>query len=160
MRTILYGGGHKINIVRGFFRQDIEGNILGFRRAKDGLPYSRVRKTYTRTHPYPTITINENGTIEKIRHFKAEPHLKTAIIKLRAKGGYSINHLSQASGRSTSYIFKILNDARALNIFHFNDNRKLPRRCALLNARKKLFSCFAAFQTWLPFILGEEGEPP
>lgn len=157
MRTALWGG---VNLVAGHFKFDKEGNILKFVRKKGDLLYARTRKQYTRTHSYPTIRISESGNIEPIRHFKSLPREKTAIIKLRKLGAYSINQLSKASGRSTSWIAKVLNDARRLGSLVFRDNRKLPRKALLWNCRKSLKTCFDAFQLWQPFILGEEEEPP
>lgn len=158
MKTALWGG---VNLVYGYFKQDSEGNLIKFIRSKngDGL-YARPRKKYTRTHPYPTLKINDFGTVEPIRHQRALPREKAALIMLRRLGSYSINQLSKASGRSCSWIHKVLTDAKFVRSLRFMDNRKLPRKAILYTCRKKLISCFEAFKLWQPFILGEEEEPP
>lgn len=139
---------------------DKEGNFKHLRRDSNGLLYDIPRKQYTRTHPYPTIKINNFGKIEPIKHFKALPREKSAILMMRRLGSYSINQLSQASGKSSSWIHKIIKQAQNLGSLPRLDNRKLPRKAILYSCKKKLISCFSAFQMWLPFILGEEEEPP
>jgi len=145
--TKVWGGA---NIVRGHFRSLPNGEEKFVHSKYGGELYAIPRDPYTRSKPYP----------EHIDHFKALPREKTAIIQLRRLGSYSINQLSKASGRSTSWIHKILNDARRLGLLRKDDNRKLPRKAILLGAKKKLFSCFSAFKLWESFILGEGDEPP
>jgi hypothetical protein len=147
------------NIVRGHYRTLPDGEIKFVQTYGGGDIYAKPRKDYVRKHPYPTIRINDLGAIEHICHFKALAREKTAIIMLRNKG-YSMTHLSKAFGRSTSWIFEILKNAKPFKLIHIHDNRKLPRRSLLLGCRKRLYSLLSWMKLWQPFIFGEEGEPP
>lgn len=129
---------------------DKEGSLKHLRRDSNGLLYDIPRKKYTRKHPYP----------EQINHFKALPREKTAIIKMREKGKYSINQLSEAFGRSRSYVHKVIKSAQTFRILPLIDNRKSPRKAILYTCRKKANACLNWLQLWMPFILGEEDKPP
>jgi hypothetical protein len=120
------------------------------RRSKeDGCVYGFNRKQYTRTHAYP------KGTV----HVKPLQREKASIIKL-SKFGYSINQLSHAIGRSTSYISRVLRTAITRGITHFLDKRKLPSqiRLATSSRRRKMLERYMPL--WEAFMLGETDEPP
>lgn len=92
-------------------------------------------------------------------HIKALPREKSAVVKYRELG-YSINHISKAFGRSTSWIHKVLKRAESLGILRHTSNRKQPRLCLLRTCRKRLFLALSYMKLWEGWILGEEGEPP
>jgi hypothetical protein len=119
------------------------------RSKDDGCVYGFTRKQYTRTHPYP------KGTV----HVKPLQREKAAIIKL-SKFGYSINQLSNATGRSTSYIYRVIRTAITRGITHFLDKRKLPvqTRLATSSRRRKILERFMPL--WEAFMLGETDKPP
>lgn len=145
--THIYGKTYRARYIPIF---DKEGNFKHLRRDNNGLLYDKPRKEYTRKKPYPA----------HITHFKAELRLKSAFIQMRRLGSYSINQMSEASGRSTSYIYNVLKKAYNLRSLHKIDNRKSPRKTILYQCKRKLFSCFEAFKLWEAFILGEEDRPP
>jgi hypothetical protein len=119
------------------------------KRHNDGCVYGKTRKAYTRTKPIKSGWLKINPL----------PREKCAIIKL-SKYGYSINQLSDAFGRSTSYIHKALRTAITRGVTHFLDKRKLPAqtrlRCSLI--RQKMLTKY--LPQWMAFIFGEEDKPP
>ena len=130
-------------------------NVWGGRgiiyRGKDGQVYTKPRKEYTRTHPYPA----------HINHIKRLPKEATAIIILRDRFRYSINHLATAFGRSTDFVYRILQNPRQYDpYYHKSDNRKSSRRGLLYTCKKKLKTLLFHMENWQDFILGLEDEPP
>jgi len=119
------------------------------RNKKDGCVYGLPRKQYTRTHPYP------QGTI----HVKPLPREKCAIIKL-SKFGYSINQLSQALGRSTSYIHRIVKTAITRGLIRFIDKRKLVSQTRLATSARRRVMLQRYLPAWEMFMLGETDKPP
>ena len=120
------------------------------RRSKeDECVYGFTRKQYTRTHAYP------KGTV----HVKPLTREKCAIVKL-CKFGYSINQLSNALGRSTSYIARVIRTAITRGITHYLDKRKLPSqiRLATSSRRRKMLERYLPL--WEAFMLGETDKPP
>jgi hypothetical protein len=119
-------------------------------RHSDGCVYGKTRKTYVRNHPYPATTI----------HVKSLPREKTAIIKMRRLGHYSINQLSEVFGRSRSFIHKTLRHAEQLKIIpkiKRNMVSDCQRKYNLKTMLKKLQNWY---QMWEAFILGETDKPP
>ena len=119
------------------------------RSHKDECVYGFTRKKYTRNHAYPAGTV----------HVKPLQREKCAIIKL-CKFGYSINQLSQAIGRSTSYIQRVVRIAITRGLTHFLDKRKLPNqtRLATSSRRRKMLERYMPL--WEAFMLGETDNPP
>lgn len=138
-------------------------NIWGgrgtIRRDKTGEIYCFPRKTYTRNHPYPILHMIGDKCFS-IKHFKSLPRERTTIIKLR-NYGHSIHNIAEGLGRSTSFVYETLFNAKVLGLLRSRlDNRKIPRRSRLYMAPRKRLRCLAYIQKWLPFILGQDGEPP
>lgn len=119
------------------------------RSHKDGCIYNLPRKQYTRTHPYP------QGTI----HVKPLQREKCAVIKL-SKLGYSINQLSQALGRSTSYIHRIVKTAIIRGLTRFIDKRKLVSQTRLATSARRRIMLQRYLPLWEAFMLGETDKPP
>lgn len=119
------------------------------RNHKDGNIYNLPRKTPIRANPYPKNTI----------HIKPLQREKCAIMKL-CKFGYSINQLSTALGRSTSYIHHILKTALTRGLTHFIDKRKLPNQTRLLSASRRRKMLEKYLPQWEAFMLGEGDKPP
>ena len=127
------------NLWGGHLKRDSRGEI-----------YGAPRKKYTRNYSYP----------EHVIRFSALPREKSAIRKLR-NFGYSINHIAQGLGRSTSFIHKAISgNAKLLGLVRVFDNREINRNAKLLNARRKLNSCLFHIQQWTAFICGEDSDPP
>lgn len=146
-RLNVWGG--KGLIKRGHWNTDKEGGLHFVKDKWGGDIYHFARKKYTRKWLYPKHVVR----------FSSLPREKTAIIKLR-NFGYSINHLHEALGRSTSWIHKVLKQGLGLGLVHVKDNRKLPRRAVLWASKRKLNSCLFHIKEWTGFICGEEEEPP
>lgn len=146
------------NVVRGHFKSLPDGEIKFVKGYGD--LHGRPRKDYTRKHSYPLFQLIGNK-ITPIRHIKALPREKVAIIKLRNLG-YPIHHLATVLGRSTSFIHKTLRNAKLFGLLkdRIYDQRKCPRKARLLMTRRKLNSLLFYIKRWEAFILGEEGEPP
>jgi hypothetical protein len=119
------------------------------RNRKDGCTYNLPRKQYTRTKPYPTGTM----------HIKPLQREKCAIIKL-TKLGYSINQLSQALGRSTSYIQRVVKTAITRGLTHFLDKRKMVSTIRLATSSRRRAMLQKYLSLWEAFILGEGDKPP
>lgn len=119
------------------------------RSNEDGCVYGFVRKQYTRTHPYP------QGTV----HVKPLPREKCTIIKL-TKLGYTINQLSNALGRSCSFIHRTLRAAIMQGVLRLIDKRKLPNKIRLATSgrRRKMLQIYMPL--WEAFMLGETDKPP
>jgi hypothetical protein len=117
-------------------------------RTNDGLLIGKPR-SYTR---YGNV-----ATGYKKR--KSGPREKVAIIKLR-RLGYSINQLSKAFSRSTSFIHKAIRTGITRGIIHMVQMRKLPSaarlRCSSI--RRKTLDSY--IQGWLMFAAGIGDKPP
>jgi len=127
--------------------KSLSGNIV--RKGRRGLLYGKARKQYTRT-------------ASPASGFKMRSPLKrenTAIIMLTKKG-YSINQLSKAFTRSTSYIYKVVRNAITRGTTHFLDKRKLPStvrlRCSSI--RRKTLDRYIT--GWILFAQGIGDKPP
>lgn len=90
--------------------------------------------------------------------FNPLPREKTTIIKLR-KLGYSINHISNFLGRSTSFVFRALSFNYGL-ILRKIDLRKLPCYYKHLSASTRVKIMEKYYPLWQDFILGLEDKPP
>lgn len=120
------------------------------RRSKDdGCVYGYTRKPYIRRTPYP------KGTV----HIKPLKRENAAYIKL-TKLGYSINQLSEAFGRSTRYIHKIVRNEVKIGYLRLIDKRKLPHaiRMRTSSIRRKMLRNY--LKLWENWILGEGEKPP
>lgn len=119
------------------------------RSHSDGCVYNKARKNYTRVNPPKT-------------GWKKQPiqrRLNVAIIKL-TNFGYSINQLQQVLHRSTSYIHKVIRNAIQHGALRVIDKRKLPNQTRLSTSIRRLIRLEKIILKWMPFINGEEGEPP
>jgi hypothetical protein len=90
---------------------------------------------------------------------KPLPREKAAIILLR-KHGYTMNQLSEAFGRSTSFIHRVLRNAIMLHSIHSSDLRKLPHKHKLFNSVRRWMNLYLQMPNWETWILGEEERPP
>lgn len=112
-------------------------------------PFIATSKDYTNT---PTL----NSVKTRLPFL---PREKAAIIKL-CKLGYSINSLKTFFGRSTSVIHRIVKLELKLTGGHRIDLRKLPAHTRLMSALKTRLAMDFQITRWMPFILGDEAEPP
>ena len=119
------------------------------RSKTDGCVYAKVRKQYTRNHPYPTNTM----------HIKSLPREKCAIVKL-TNLGYSINQLSNVFGRSTSFIHRCIQTSIIRGISHFVNKRKLPSQTRLACSASRRRMLIKYMVLWEAFIFGEVDKPP
>ena len=125
------------------------GNVKIVTTREGRLIYGAKRKQYTRTHSPKKYGF-------KIKIF---PRENATIIKLR-KLGYPMNMISDALGRSTSYIHKILRIAIQRLSVRSMDMRKLPGQIRLYNSRKRWITLQKYLPSWTAFILGEGEKPP
>ena len=119
-------------------------------RKTDGCVYGKSRKRYVRNHPYPATTI----------HIKTLPREKTAIIKMRRLGHYSINMLATVFSRSRSYIHKILSNAEKYKVIPKIKRNMVSDTIRKYNSRRMINRLFAWYRAWEAFILGEVDRPP
>jgi transposase len=92
-------------------------------------------------------------------HIKPLPREKCAIIKL-TNLGYSINQLSDAFGRSTSFVHKCVRNSINVGIAHFVSKRKMPSQIRLACAANRRRMLQKWISLWEAFILGEVDKPP
>jgi len=86
---------------------------------------------------------------------KRQKREAAAYIMLKRKG-VSINQISKAFGRSTSFIFRLLKNSK----IHFGDLRKLPSYVKALGAARISRTMEKLIASWEQFILGEVEKPP
>lgn len=145
-------GGHGL-LKRGHFYTNPEtGRTHFISDGKGGPELAQIaRKDYVRKHPYPV----------HINRFNPLPREKATIIKLR-NFGYPIQHIAKGLGRSTSFIQRILKQARIMGALKdaVYDMRKCSRTTRLMLTRKKLYSLLNWLPLWEGFILGSEENPP
>jgi len=99
------------------------------------------------------------GLVKQRILIPVSPRERTAYVKLR-KIGYSINHIAQAFGRSTSIIHAIIKKAENIGSIRKISNRKLPRFSLLQGCRRRLFTLLSMIPKWNLWILSEEGDIP
>ena len=119
------------------------------RSRKDGCIYNKARKKYNSTNCHVPHR-------RKLSPLKRE---HAAIIMLR-KHGHRINHIAAALFRSTSYIHKVIANAKRYGLMPKIDQRKMPHRIRLAQSVKRWFQLDFMINMWMPFIKGEEAEPP
>lgn len=113
------------------------------------LLYAVARKTPIRKTPYP----------EHVTRFAPLQREKAAMIKLR-KLGYPTNMLSRISGRSTSFIHRILKTAVQRLSIRKIDMRKLPGTIRLRCAAIRWNSLLKYWPLWEAWICGQSEKPP
>ena len=107
------------------------------------------RKDYIRKTPYP----------KHITRFAPLQREKAAMIKLRNQG-YPTNMLSKISGRSTSFIHRILKTAVQRLSIRKIDMRKLPGQVRLRCAAIRWNSLLKYWPLWEAWICGVGEKPP
>ena len=87
------------------------------------------------------------------------PRERATYIKLR-RFGYTVSTLSEAFGRSTSVVSRILKVAEKRGVVWRRDLRKIPSqlRTRIKNVQWRML--MSTLRMWESFMLGESDEPP
>jgi hypothetical protein len=95
-----------------------------------------------------------------LMRIKPLPREKAAIIILRRKWGYTVTALAAWSGRSTSYIHRILNKNATLGILHYGNLRKIPNRIRQMAKRRMENNLRIYGEAWMMWLEGIGEKPP
>jgi IS30 family transposase len=76
------------------------------------------------------------------------------------KHGYSINIISQALGRSRSYVYRTLRFNLNIGNLRYFDMRKLPNKTRKWSSRLRWKTLMELWQKWEAWMLGEGDKPP
>ena len=122
--------------------------IHATRNKQDGNIYNKARSYIRKAKP-------KSGWIK----IKNNPRENVAIIKLR-RLGYSFSHIQALTGRSLSYLHRIIKTAVTRGTLKFFEKRTMPHQTRMFSKRFRMAKLMKFWVQWELYIQGEAERPP